>query len=497
MIWDVVIIGAGICGASAARELSKYNLKILLLEKGSDVCFGTSKGNSATVHSGYDPTPGSLKAKYNVIGNAMFDQLSEELEFPFVRNGMIVFATDESQLKEINRLKDVAAQNKVPVKVLDNSGLREIEPNIGDNVIGGLWAPTSGQCCPYSMTIAMAESAVINGATVMLNQEVIGIESDPNGWKVKTQDQEFVTKTVLNAAGTHAGVINNMVSEHKINIIPREGQHILLDRKYFKYVNATICQTPKDLPGGGHTKGMGIMPSLEGTVILGCNANTITDLDDASSTADGIASIISYFEENWEAFPIARDVKRFPRDGIIAVYGGVRAHPETDDFIIGEVADAPRFYNAAGIESPGLTAGPAIAEHLAGLIVEELQATKKENFIPGRKFKKPFREMNDEQRRQAIQEDPDYAKVVCRCEHVTEAEIRDAIHRPIPATSVNAIKMRVRAGMGRCQGGFCGPKVLEILKDELNIKATEVPLYGPGTNILVSKTSENFEKEQS
>lgn len=495
MVWDVIIIGSGVCGSSTARELSKYDLKVLLLEKASDVCAGTSKGNSATVHSGYDPTPGTLKAKYNVLGNAMFDQLSKELEFPFIRNGMIVFATDQSQMKEIRRLEGVAAINGVPVKVLDTEGLQKIEPDIGSNVIGGLWAPTSGQCCPYSMTIAMAENAVLNGVEVRLNQEVKTIKRASHGWSVGTQDQVYETRTIVNAAGTHAGIINNLVSEKKINIIPREGQHLLLDRKYSKYVKTTICQTPKDLPGGGHTKGMGMMPSLEGTVILGCNATNINDFDDTSSTADGIASIINYFEENWEAFPISRHVPRFPRDGIIAVYGGVRAHPDTDDFIVGEVDDAPGFFNAAGIESPGLTAGPAIAVHLTELIVERLKPAHKKSFIPGRKIKKPFRTMSVEERREAINNDPDYAKVVCRCEQVTEAEIRDAIHRPIPAKSVNAIKMRVRAGMGRCQGGFCGPKVLEIICDELGLDPTDVTLYGPDTNILIKQTCVDDNKE--
>lgn len=486
-MWDVIIIGAGVTGCAAARALSRYQLRVLVLEKGSDVCAGTSKGNSAMVHGGFDPTPGSLKAKFNVLGNRMFDDLCRELEVPFDRNGTWIIATSVDDMAEIYRLRKLGGENNVPVEVYEGEGLRERFPEMGEEVVGALFCPSGGIVCPYGLVIAMAENASINGVEFMLNTRATGIERLDDGWTVATDNGNFSTRLIFNCAGTHADKFNNMVSKDTFHITPRYGSHIMMDREFARYVDTTITQTPKRLPSGGHTKGQGIMPSADGTVILGCDAEDYTDPDDAATTARSLNRIIDYFVENWKYLPIGRHIPDFPLDGCITAYGGLRAHSDRDDFIIGEAADAPGFINAAGIESPGLTAGPAIGEHLAALAVEKLHPKSRENYKPDRNAIKSFREMNEEERIAAIRENPEYGKIVCRCELVTEAEIRQAIRRPLGARSVNAVKMRTRAGMGRCQGGFCGPRVVQILSEELGINPKEVTQSGKSSCILVGE----------
>ncbi len=483
-MWDAIIIGAGVVGCSVARELSRYQLRILVVEKETDVCSGTSKGNSAMVHAGYDPTPGSLKAKFNVQGNAMFDTLCAELEVPFERSGTMLIALSESELAEIRRLEENARVNGVHVDVLAGPAVHRRFPGLGPEVVGTLFAPSGGMVNPYGLVIALAENACINGAQFELNTKVTGIEPVPDGWRVMTTKGTHDGKLVLNCAGTGADAINNMVSKDTFSITPRYGSHILLDREYGRFVDATITQTPKKLATGGHTKGQGIMPSVDGTVILGCDAEDRLDPDDSSTTAASINKILDYFEENWRHFPIAREIPTFPREGCITAYGGLRAHCDRDDFIIGEPSDSAGFFNAAGIESPGLTAAPAIGKHLALLAAERLAAAPRADFIATRKKIKSFRTMSEAERDAAIREDPLYGKIVCRCELVTEAEVRQAIRRPLGAQSVTAVKMRTRAGMGRCQGGFCGPHIVRILSDELGISPLEVVQSGINSRIL-------------
>ena len=496
-MWDAIVIGAGVTGAATARELSRYEMSVLVLERGSDICAGTSKGNSAMVHAGFDPVPGQKKAVYNIRGQKMFDDLCAELDVPFERSGLLKIACSEEVMDKFMDLKARGDENGVFVEVCDRDRMFEIEPDLPEKVSGGLWIPESGVVCPYNLVFAMAENAAINGVEFRREQEVRRIEKIDGGYRLFTGDQEYETRLVFNCAGVYADDMNNMVSEEKIRIIPRQGEHLILDRKYGQYVHQTMGHAPIDLPGGGHTKGMGVIPSVDGTVILGCNAEEVEDKDDLRITAGGVKSIIDHFEFMWDQLPMSTFIPKFPRDGVIASFTGVRAHAESDDFIIGEAPDAPGFYNAAGIESPGLTAGPAIGLDLAEMGAKRLQAAKKENWIPGRKIKKPFREMTDEEKEAAIAADPDYAKVVCRCEQVTEAEIRDAIRRPVGARSVSGVKMRTRAGMGRCQGGFCSPRVVEILAEELGIDPLDVRLAGPGSEILKGYVCETGEEARA
>lgn len=494
-MWDAIIIGAGISGCSVARELARYQLKVLVLEKGHDVCAGTTKGNSATVHAGYDPDPGSNKAIYNVRGSRMYPELCRELQVPYLKNGLVMIALDEEQMEEVRKLHEMGQRNGVRTEVCDRARILEIEPDMGEGVIGGLWVPDSGMVCPYNLVMALAENSARNGVEFRTSTQALSVERDGGEWLVATPDETFRTKYVFNCAGTHADKFNNMVSTDVFHIIPREGQHLIMDRDFAPYVKTTIYPTPELLPGGGHTKGMGLMPSVDGTLILGCNADDVDDPDFSANTREGIDKILDFFEARWKYMPISKHVPKFPRDAVITAYGGSRAHPDRDDFILGEPKDAPNFINLAGIESPGVTAAPAIAIDMVKILVDRERPALKQDYKPGREIKKPFRTMTAEERREAIKADPDYARIVCRCEQVTEAEIRDAIRRPVGARSVSAVKMRTRAGMGRCQGGFCSPRVLEILCEELGLDPLEVTQSGGRSNILVGRACEPKEGE--
>lgn len=494
-MWDAIIIGAGISGCSVARELARYQLKVLVLEKGHDVCAGTTKGNSATVHAGYDPDPGSNKAIYNVRGSRMYPELCRELQVPYLKNGLVMIALDEEQMEEVRKLHEMGQRNGVRTEVCDRARILEIEPDMGQGVIGGLWVPDSGMVCPYNLVMALAENSARNGVEFRTSTQALSVERDGGEWLVSTPDETFRTKYVFNCAGTHADRFNNMVSADVFHIIPREGQHLIMDRDFAPYVKTTIYPTPELLPGGGHTKGMGLMPSVDGTLILGCNADDVDDPDFSANTREGIDKILDFFEARWKYMPISKHVPKFPRDAVITAYGGSRAHPDRDDFILGEPKDAPNFINLAGIESPGVTAAPAIAIDMVKILVDRERPALKQDYKPGREIKKPFRTMTAEERREAIKADPDYARIVCRCEQVTEAEIRDAIRRPVGARSVSAVKMRTRAGMGRCQGGFCSPRVLEILCEELGLDPLEVTQSGGRSNILVGRACEPKEGE--
>lgn len=494
-MWDAIIIGAGISGCSVARELARYQLKVLVLEKGHDVCAGTTKGNSATVHAGYDPDPGSNKAIYNVRGSRMYPELCRELQVPYLKNGLVMIALDEDQMEEVRKLHEMGQRNGVRTEVCDRARILEIEPDMGEGVIGGLWVPDSGMVCPYNLVMALAENSARNGVEFRTSTQALSVQRDDGEWLVATPDETFRTKYVFNCAGTHADKFNNMVSGDVFHIIPREGQHLIMDRDFAPYVKTTIYPTPELLPGGGHTKGMGLMPSVDGTLILGCNADDVDDPDFSANTREGIDKILDFFEARWKYMPISKHVPKFPRDAVITAYGGSRAHPDRDDFILGEPKDAPNFINLAGIESPGVTAAPAIAIDMVKILVDRERPALKQDYKPGREIKKPFRTMTAEERREAIKADPDYARIVCRCEQVTEAEIRDAIRRPVGARSVSAVKMRTRAGMGRCQGGFCSPRVLEILCEELGLDPLEVTQSGGRSNILVGRACEPKEGE--
>lgn len=489
-MYDVIIIGAGAVGCGTARELSKYDLKVLVLEKGHDICSGASKANSGMIHAGYDPIPGTNEAKFNAPGSRMMYEACTQLDVPFEKSGCMVFATDDSGMAELEKLKGFAAENGVSVKILRPPELYELQPEIGKDVKAVLWVPEGGVTNPFTVTFAFAENAYHNGVEFKIDCQATDIRHKGDEWLVSTTEGEFETRMVVNAAGLHSDTINNMVSKTKFKIIPRFGAHVVLDRKKSAKLTTSLMETPHDLPGGGHTKGQAIVPTIGGSMLLGCDAKEVQDPDTTEWEWSSAEQIIDYFKHAWHSLPLGSDGSEFPVDSIIAVFGGCRPHADTNDFVIGEPEDAPGFVNAGGTESPAFTASPAIAEHVAGICADRLKPEKKKDFDPYRKAKKVFRDMTDEEKEQAISEDPDYAKIVCRCEMVTEAEIRDAIRRPLGARSLAGVKLRTRAGMGRCQGGFCGPRVLEILCEELGLDPLDVTQCGGKSYILTSRCGE-------
>lgn len=486
-MYDVIIIGAGTVGCGTARELSKYKLKVLVLEKEHDICSGASKANTGMIHAGYDPIPGTNEAKFNAPGSRMMYEACTQLDVPFEKSGCMVFATDDSGLAELDKLEGFARENGVHVEIVKPPELYELQPEMGRDVKAVLWVPDGGVTNPFSVTFAFAENAHHNGVEFRVDHQVTDIKRNGDGWTVITPKGQFETRMIVNAAGLHSDKMNNLVSEKKFRIIPRFGAHVVLDRKLSSKLTTSLMETPHDLPGGEHTKGQAIVPTVGGSMLLGCDAKEVADPDTTEWEMSSAQQIIDYFKEAWHHLPLGSDGSEFPVDSIIAVFGGCRPHADTNDFVIGEAEDAPGFINAGGTESPAFTASPAIAEHVAGLCIERLKPEKNENFDPYRKGKKVFRDMTDDEKRQAIAEDPDYAKIVCRCEMVTEAEIRDAIRRPLGARSIAAVKLRTRAGMGRCQGGFCSPRVLEILCEELGLDPLEITQCGGDSNVLVSR----------
>ena len=489
-MYDVIVVGAGVVGCSTARELSRYKLKTLVLEKGHDICAGASKANSGMIHAGYDPIPGTNEAKFNAPGCKMMYEICDELDVPYEKSGTTIFATDESGMKELRKLEGFAKENHVDVRIVEPPELYELQPDIGKDVKAVLWVPEGGITTPFSVTFALAENAHHNGVEFRKETEVTAIEKaqDENGtpyFKVEADGEKYTCRIIINCAGGFSDRINNMVSENHYHIIPRFGAHVVLDRKISDKLTTTLMETPHDLPGGGHTKGMAIIPTTGGTMILGCDATEVGDPDFTATRRESIDQIIDYFKEAWKYLPLDGD--EFPMESVIGIFGGCRPHADTNDFVIGEAEDVPGFINAGGTESPGFTSAVAIARHVVAIAAEKLQPEKNEGFDPYRKVKKPFRNMTNEERKAAIAENPDYARVVCRCEMVTEAEIRDAIRRPLGARTVSEVKLRTRAGMGRCQGGFCSPRVLEILCEELELSPLEVTQCGGQSQILAGE----------
>ena len=352
-----------------------------ILESSSFPCAGATKANSATVHAGFDPSPGTKKAYYNVLGSKLYPEICNFLHVPYFKNRMIVFAKNDAQKQELYSLKDKADRNKVRADLLAHKELLRIEPDIPASVLRGLYIPDSAMTSPFELAFSMADFAVLNGAVLKTSSPVRKIIRDVNGYKVTTGTETYFCKTIANCAGTHTDIFHNMISEDKIHITPREGQHLVLDKCLAPYVHTTICQTPEPLPQGGHTKGMGMMPSADGTILLGANAANVDDRNFSATTSNGINQIISWFKDNWYCFPISNHVKEFPENSIITAYGGCRAHEVNDDFIIGEPEDAPGFFDIAGIESPGLTSAPAIAKDVASWITDYLQRKKKPSYM--------------------------------------------------------------------------------------------------------------------
>ncbi|MCS4474631.1 NAD(P)/FAD-dependent oxidoreductase [Clostridium botulinum] len=471
-MFDVTIIGSGVTGAAVARELSKYNLKTCVVEKAIDVANGTSKANSGIVHAGEDPIPGTLKAKMNVRGNEMFDKLQEEIDFPFKRNESFVLCFDEKDIEKLEELRQRGLKNGLPdtMEILNREEALKLEPNLSEYVVAALRLPTGGIVSPYEFNIALAESAAMNGVEFKLETEIIDIEKKEDGYILKTNKGDIETKVVVNAAGVFGDKINNMVSEKKYHITARKGEYLLFDKTVGDMVQRTIFQLPTKMG-----KGVLVTPTADGNLLLGPTSVDVEEKDDLGTTREGLDIV---------AEKVKLSIKEIPMRQVITSFAGLRAHEENSDFIIGEAEDAKNFINAIGIESPGLTSAPAIGEYIREMIVEKLKPEENKEFNPIRKDIPKFREMTNEERKEMIKENSAYGKIVCRCEVVTEGEIRDAIRRPLGAKTVDGIKRRTRAGMGRCQSGFCSNRIVEILAEELGIKRNEVTKFGGNSKIL-------------
>ncbi len=476
-MYDIIIIGAGVIGCAVARELSKYQASILVIEKNEDVCTGTSKANSAIIHSGYDAESGTLKARFNVEGNRMMDDVSAALDVPFKRIGSLTVCTDEDQIPLLEKLRERGERNGVEgLRILRRDALLDLEPHIGDEVVAALWAPTAGIVCPFKLTVAYAENAAVNGADFRFDTEVKSVFAENGVWRVETEHETFTANAVVNAAGVYSDVIHNMVSERKLHITPRRGEYLLLDRAAGGYIRHTIFQLPTE-----RGKGVLVTPTVHGNTILGPTAVDTDDREYTATTAAGIAEISS---------KAAVSVRDLPLRQVITSFAGLRAHEDGGEFILGEPDDAPGFFDCTGIESPGLSAAPAIGVYLADLIRDRLHLSENPSFNPTRRDILDPKTLSIPERNALIAREPAYGTIICRCEGVTEGEILDAIRRPVGARSLDGVKRRTRAGMGRCQAGFCSPRVMELLRRELKLDLTAVTKCGGSSTIVNTRTKE-------
>ncbi len=481
---EVVIIGAGITGCAAARQLSKYNLDILVVEKEEDISCGTTKCNNGMIHSGYDSKHGSLKAEMNVKGNAMYTQWAKELQFAFRRTGSFVLAFNEEEYDTLQYYLENGTKNGVPgIKLITGEEARKIEPNISDEALWALWTPSAGYVEPYEVARALMENAIDNGVRLRLNCEIAAIEKEGNRASVLITDQGKIRcDYLINAAGLYSDEIARMLEDEFFTIHPRRGTLVIFDKENKGKIHTFSGQAPS-----AYTKGGGPQETPEGTLLFGPSAKEVPEKDDLGVDQDDLDFVVD------KGMFLIKNVER---SSLITFFGGNRAATYMEDFIIQASEKVGNVIHAAGIQSPGLASAPAIAQR-----VEEIFLTlkpdleKDNNYNPIRTEKKPIRFCTMEERDARIKEKPLYGRIICRCETVTEGEIVDAIHGKIPATNVDAVKRRTRAGMGRCQGGFCQAKVLEILARELGVSETDVTLKGKGSNILKERTRQVGEHE--
>ena len=478
-MYDVVIIGAGVSGSASARELSRYKVNACVIEKAEDVCSGTSKANSGIVHAGFDAPVGSLMAQLNVKGNEMMEELSKELDFPFKKNGSLVICLSKDDMPKLQELYDRGRKNGVKdLKILSKEDVLKLEPNINEEVYAALYAPTGGIVCPFGLNIALAENANTNGVEFKFNTEAKDIEKIDDGFIIKTNNGDIKTKYIVNAAGVYADKFHNMVSENKINITARKGEYCLLDKTAGCHVSKTIFSLP-----GKMGKGVLVSPTTHGNLIVGPTSTDIADKEGLNTTRDGLDTILEKSSMN---------VKNIPMRQVITSFAGLRAHEDNHEFIIKELEDVKGFIDCAGIESPGLTSAPAIGIMVADILKEKLSLEKNPDFVGIRRGILDPNTLNIEERNQLIKEQPAYGNIICRCEMITEGEIIDAIRRPLGAKSLDGVKRRTRAGMGRCQAGFCSPKTMEILERELSISMFDITKAGGESNMVLGLVKDSI-----
>lgn len=475
MKYDVAVVGAGVIGSLIARELSRYNIKIALVEKCNDMAMGTSKANSAIVHAGFDAKPGSLKAKLNVEGTAIMPELCKKLSVPYKPVGSLVVAFSDEEIETLNELLKRGNINGVPgLEIYDCNKLHEVEPNISDEAKAALWAPSAGIVCPYELTIAAAENAVVNGVEFIRNFEVNSIEYSDGTFVISNGEYSIESKYIVNAAGVYCDEIASLIGDNSIHTTPRKGEYMLCDKSIGKLANHTIFQCPSKMG-----KGILVTPTVDGNLLLGPSALDIEDKSDVSTTSETLSEILKIAKKS---------VPSLTTREVITSFAGLRAHCSRNDFIIEPSEKNDKFINVAGIESPGLSSAPAIALFVKDIILSKINAELKSDFIEEREEPVRFRHMTNDERKVLIEKNPAYGRIICRCETITEGEILDAIHAPAGARDVDGVKRRTRAGMGRCQGGFCGSKVVELLARELGVEINEITKCGGNSRILYDRT---------
>lgn len=476
---DVVVVGAGVAGCACARELARYDLDVLVLEAGYDLACGASRTNSGIVHGGYDPEPGTRKALYNVRGAALVPRLAEEVGFRYVPNGSMVVALSDEELPAVEALAGRGRANGVPdVRLVGAEEARSLEPSLNPEVRGALVCSSSGICDPFGMTVALAENARANGVAFRFLAPVASVRRAGDGWEVLLASGEAVrARAVVNAAGAHAVDLHNQVSGDRLESRPRLGEYVLMSRDMGPTFSHTMFRAPGPLG-----KGVLVSPTVEGNLIVGPDAVGVGDPADTATRPDGLAWVVEQAKTIWPGY-----------DGreVITNFAGVRPSGADGDFVVGEPADAPGFFDVAAFDSPGLTSAVAVALDVAAWAADRLGARPDPSFGPHRDLPPRLIEMDDAERAAAIARDPLFGHVVCRCEQVSEAEILAAVHAPIPATTVSGVRRRCRAGMGRCQGGFCLPLVAEIIARETGVPIGSVRMAGPGSELGAGAVGED------
>lgn len=468
--WDVLIAGGGVVGASIARALSRYDLKTALVEANSDLALGTSGANSGIVHAGYDAMPGTLMAELNVRGNAMYPELCKKLEIPFEPIGSLVLAFDEEDEKTIQKLYDRGQVNGVPeLKILSAEEVKAMEPHVTETVRGALYAPTAGVVSPYEATIAIAENAAENGVSFYLEHPVTAVRKTKDGFVVTAGGEEFACRILINCCGVHAHELSQMAGGEPFEVTGRKGEYILYDKNLGGYVSHVLFQPPSKMG-----KGILVTQTAEGNMLVGPSSVDVDDIDDTATTQEGLDGVLA---------TARRSCQELPAGGAITTFAGMRA-VIGDDFIIRYSDMVDGLLQTAGICSPGLTAAPAIAEKVAALVGERLTLKAKENWKDTREGIPPFNKLDWDARQKLIEQDPAYARMVCRCETVTEGQIVKALHSPIPVYTIDGVKRRCRAGMGRCQGSFCTPRVMDIIARESGIPFAEISKNGPDAKLI-------------
>lgn len=475
-MYDVAIIGAGVVGGLLARTLSKYRLKVCILEKENDVAMGATKANSAIVHAGFDAKPDTLKAKLNVRGSEMMEKVAKELGVKYIKNGSLVIGFDEEDKAVLETLLERGQKNGVTgLRLLNDAEVHALEPNLSPNVKYALHAPSGAIICPYELAVAAIGNAMDNGADLKCNFEVNDICKMGDAFAVSSKNDWVQAKFVVNAAGVYSDEIAKLIGDYSIDVHPRKGEYILLDKGEGSILNHTVFRTPSE-------KGKGILvtPTVDNNLLLGPTSVDRMDKTDAGTTKEGFSKILQEASENVEGIPFHKAITSFC---------GLRAVGNTGDFIIRSPQKG--FVHAAGIESPGLSASPAIAEYIVDMLKEQgLELEEKTDFNPERKPMHGFREANMEEKNRMIKENPAYGKIVCRCEKVTEGEILDALRQNPKATDLDGVKRRTRAQMGRCQGGFCGPYIVELIAKEMGVGYEKVTKFGGNSVINFGKTKE-------